>query len=91
MVPVIGGKESKLMKKQIKYTEGPIGQFKIIKDFLPSPKELVFKHRHKKVTINLNQSSIEFFKGIAKTNHTPYQKIIRYVLDNYVDRFALQK
>lgn len=76
------------MKKTIKYTEGPIKKFTVIKDFLPSPSELVFKHKQQKVTINLNQSSIEFFKQIAKEHHTPYQRVIRSVLDNYVGHFA---
>jgi predicted DNA binding CopG/RHH family protein len=76
------------MKRRIKYTDGPIREFKVIKDFLPSPSELVFKHKHKKVTINLNQSSIIFFKEVGKTHHTPYQKVIRSVLDNYAEHFS---
>ncbi len=31
------------MIKKIKYTKGEIGKVEIIKDFLPSPKELVLK------------------------------------------------
>ena len=54
------------MKNNVKYTEGEIGAYEIIKDFLPSPEELVLKENNVKVTINLRKSSVDFFKGMAK-------------------------
>jgi len=44
------------MKKTIKYTDEPIGDIKIIEDFLPSPKDLVLKDENVKVTISLTES-----------------------------------
>lgn len=71
------------MKKTSEYTEGPISEIKIIKDFLPPPDKLVFKEDNVKVTLGLSRRSIEFFKREAKKNHTHYQKMIRKLLDLY--------
>ena len=73
------------MSKEIQYTDGPIGKIKIIKDFLPPPHELKFRTENKKVTIALSTRSIEYFKSEAKAHHTQYQKMIRQLLDEYVD------
>jgi predicted DNA binding CopG/RHH family protein len=74
------------MKKKIKYTNEPLGELKVIKDFLPSPEDLVFKEDNVKVTLSLSKSSIDFFKNQAKKNHTQYQKMIRRLLDVYVSK-----
>lgn len=71
------------MKKKIKYADEPMGDLKIVKDFLPSPSQLVLKEKNIKVTINLKESSIDYFKKAATKNHTQYQKIIRNLLDYY--------
>ena len=71
------------MSKKIKYTKGEIGKFKIIENFLPKPEDIVLKTRPVKVTIDLTQSSIDFFKNLAELHHTPYQQIIRNLLDQY--------
>jgi predicted DNA binding CopG/RHH family protein len=84
LVRDIGEKERNYMKKKIKYTNEPLGDIKIIKDFLPSPEELAFNEDQVKVTIGLSKSSIDFFKKEAKKNHTQYQKMIRRLLDIYV-------
>jgi len=84
----IGEKEKKLMKKIIKYTDEPMGDIKIIEDFLPSPKDLIFKEENVKVTISLTKESIDFFKAEAKKHHTQYQKMIRNLLDVYADNHS---
>ena len=72
------------MKKKTKYTDGPIGDIKVVRDFLPSPDELAFKEDQVKVTIGLSKSSVDFFKKEAKSHHTQYQMMIRRLLDVYV-------
>ncbi len=72
------------MSKRIKYSEGAIGDVKVVRDFLPPPEELAFKDEHVKVTISLSKSSVDFFKREAKKHRTPYQKMIRRLLDLYV-------
>lgn len=75
-------------KKRKRYTEGPIGKIKIVEDFLPPPEKLMLKQRNVKVTINLKESSIDFFKKEAVKQKTQYQKIIRELLDHYASRLA---
>lgn len=74
------------MKNKIKYTEEPLGKLDILRDFLPPPKELVFKEEGVKVTLTLNKSSVAFFKKAAQKHHTPYQKMIRNLIDSYTAR-----
>ena len=74
------------MKKKIKYTDEPLGDVKVMDDFLPPPQELAFKEDQVKVTIGLTKSTIDFFKLEAKKHHTQYQKMIRRLLDLYAAR-----
>ena len=76
------------MKHKIKYSDEPVGKLRVIKDFLPSPEELTFKEEPIKVTMVLSKSSVQFFKKTARKHHTPYQKIIRTLLDTYVAKYA---
>lgn len=71
------------MSKRIKYTDEPLGNLKVVPDFLPSPEELVFREEGVKVTIALSKRSVEFFKGEARKHHTQYQRMIRRLLDAY--------
>lgn len=83
MVRDIGEKGGRFMKSKIKYTEEPMGELKVIRDFLPPPDQLVLKEENVKVTIALKKSSVEFFKSKAKEHRTSYQKMIRQVIDWY--------
>lgn len=71
------------MKNKINYKDGPIGEVRVVADFLPSPEELAFKEETVKVTIALSKGSIEFFKQEAQKHHVSYQKMIRRLLDEY--------
>ena len=75
------------MKSKIKYTDEPMGELRVIKDFLPRPDQLVLKEENIKVTIALKKSSIEFFKKNAKEHRTSYQKMIRQVIDWYASHY----
>ncbi len=72
------------MSKRITYTDGPIGDVKMVRDALPPPSDLVFREDQVKVTIVLSRSSVDFFKEEAKRHHTQYQRMIRRLLDLYV-------
>ena len=76
------------MKKKVKYTEGEMGEFEIVKDFLPPPSELVLKEKNVRVTINLRESSVDFFKGVAKRHRSRYQRVIRSLLDSYATSYS---
>jgi len=75
------------MKSTIKYTDEPMGDLKIVDDFLPPPDQLVLKEYNVKVTISLKKSNIDFFKEEAEKNKTSYQKMIREVVDRYVSHY----
>jgi hypothetical protein len=55
------GKNS-MNKHEINYTDEPIGEVKIIDDFLPSPEHLVLKEETVKVTLALTKDSVDFLK-----------------------------
>lgn len=76
------------MSAKIKYTDEPLGETQIVSDFLPSPAELAFRDQGVKVTLALSKKSIEFFKSEAARHHTQYQRMIRRLLDAYVDAQA---
>lgn len=75
------------MKAKTKYTYEPLGELRIVDDFLPAPKDLVFKDENVKVTITLSKSSVDFFKNEARKHNTQYQKMIRRLLDLYANRY----
>lgn len=72
------------MNKRITYTDGPIGDVKVVRDALPPPSDLAFREEQVKVTIGLSKASVAFFKKEARRHHTQYQKMIRRLLDLYV-------
>ena len=74
------------MKRKIKYTDEPMENIETISDFLPSPEQLAFKEKTVKITISLSKNSIDYFKQQAYNYKTPYQKLIRRLLDEYVNR-----
>jgi hypothetical protein len=79
--PAIGEKGGKYMKTKIRYTDEPLGELRVIRDFLPPPDQLILKEENVKITIALKKSSLDFFKKEAKRHHTSYQKMIRQVTD----------
>ena len=73
------------MSAKTKYTHEPLGKVHVVPDFLPSPAELAFREEGVKVTLALSKKSIEFFKSEATKHQTQYQRMIRRLLDVYVD------
>jgi len=76
------------MKRNQKYSNEPLGRLKIVKDFLPPPDQLVLKEDGVKVTLSLSRRSVDFFKAHAAASNVPYQRMIRSLLDGYVDRHS---
>ena len=77
------------MNAKIRYTDEPLGKTRVVPDFLPSPAELAFREEGVRVTLALSKKSIEFFKTEASKRHIHYQRMIRRLLDAYVDAQAL--
>lgn len=77
------------MRKHVKYTNEPLGELRVIPDFLPRPEDLAFQDDEgMKVTIALSKRSVEFFKGEAQKHHTQYQRMIRRLLDAYAEHHS---
>ena len=75
------------MKARTKYAEEPMGDLRVIKDFLPPPDQLVLKEENVKVTISFKKSSVDFFKEEARKHKTSYQRMIRQVVDWYASHY----
>lgn len=75
------------MSVKTKYTRHPV-EARVIRDFLPPPEHLVFREEGVKVTIALSKKSVDFFKAEAAKHHTQYQRMIRRLIDAYVDNYA---
>ena len=74
------------MKEKTRYTDEPM-EFRIIPNFLPPPDRLVLKEDAVKVTITLSTKSVYFFKTEAAKRGVQYQRMIRRLLDAYVEAF----
>jgi uncharacterized DUF497 family protein len=90
--PVIGGKAGELMKKKtrskVKYTDdkGEIqGELRIVRrGEMPDLDALLDKLPDKtKVTLELDNSALEFFKREARKRNTSYQRMIRNLVRSY--------
>ncbi len=76
------------MSAKIKYTSEPLGNPRVVADFLPRPEDLVFQDEGVKVTLALSKRSVEFFKSEAQKNNTQYQRMIRRLLDAYAEHHS---
>jgi hypothetical protein len=76
------------MSAKIRYTDEPIGNPRVVPDFLPAPEDLVSREEGVKVTLALSKRSVEFFKTEAKRHNTQYQRMIRKLLDAYADHHS---
>ena len=79
------------MSAKIRYTHEPMGKVRVIPDFLPSPADLALREVGVKVTLSLSKKSVDFFKSEASKHQTQYQRMIRRLLDAYVDGHAASK
>jgi len=76
------------MRSRIRYTDEPIGEPRVVKDFLPPPGRLALKEDTVKVTILLSKASVGFFKKQAKAHGTSYQRMIRRLIDLYASQYG---
>ncbi len=73
------------MKQKITYTNEPLGDIEVVPDLLPPPADLAFREEGVKATLALSKKSVEFFKFEASKHRTQYQRMIRRLLDAYVE------
>jgi uncharacterized protein (DUF4415 family) len=77
------------MKKKIsdRDEDMPIGKLTRVENFLPPPEELFPKSEKKKVTLEIDDDTVSFFKSKAKQTGTKYQKMMREVLKGYAKKY----
>ena len=85
-------------KRNDGYTDAPAGVEKAlsravrIKDFLPSPEELLGEdNKTKKITLYVSDRSLNIFKKYAKTHNGKYQIMIRKLIDAYAENILTGK
>jgi predicted DNA binding CopG/RHH family protein len=74
------------MRKNGDREDAPKGRLTVIQDFLPPPSQLVRKADTVKITSEFTRSSIDFLKKEAKKAKVPYQRMLRALLDRYVEQ-----
>ena len=78
----------KILDKHEEYmAEREIKDFDIIEDFLPSPSEFAAARKKSRITLNLKEPTVQFFKKEAERNNIPYQVLIRDLLEKYVEKY----
>jgi len=75
------------MSRRIRYTDEPMGEPRVVRDFLPPPSHLALKEDTVKVTISLSKASVSFFKRQARAHGTSYQRMIRRLIDLYASQY----
>ncbi|MFC1586210.1 CopG family transcriptional regulator [Fibrobacterota bacterium] len=80
-------------KNKVVYTEAPpeieeaLDSAIKVKDFLPSPEELLKSDKKSiKVTLALTSRSLELFKKYAGKHGGKYQTMLRRLIDSYAER-----
>ncbi len=76
------------MKKKTKDKNKPIGKLRPVQDFLPCPQELAKSDHRIKITIELDETTVSFFKKEAEIQNTKYQRMMREILNCYARKFA---
>lgn len=66
--------------------DAPKGKLTVVKDFLPPPSQLVRRVETVKVTSEFTRSSIDFLKKEARKAKVPYQRLLRALIDRYVEQ-----
>lgn len=75
------------MSAKIKYTNEPF-EAKVVRDFLPPPDQLAFREEGVKITLALSKKSVDFFKSEAAKHNTQYQRMLRKLIDAYVETYT---
>jgi predicted DNA binding CopG/RHH family protein len=73
-------------RNRTKYKAEEIGRVRLVEDFLPAPADLVPREENVKVSLFLSRRSLDFFKREAKKRRVPYRRMIRALVDTYVER-----
>ena len=68
--------------------EAPIGKTTQVDDFLPPPEVLFAGDDRVKITIEIEGSTLDFFKDQAIKTGSKYQRLMRLVLKQYAKKHS---
>jgi len=69
------------MKKKTIYTDESLAMGEKMNDFLPPPAELIKREATVKIALEINLSSLAFFKEQAEREHVSYQRMLQNLID----------
>ena len=75
------------MSRKVRYSDEHLAMGERVRNFLPPPSVLVKRELTTKVTLELTQSSVAFFKKQAKCVGVPYQRMLRGLIDGYAKQY----
>lgn len=78
----------KKANKKKSYSDEPVGNLTRIADFLPPPNKLLPSEESRKITLALDDETIEVFKHMASEYGTKYQRMMREVLKGYAKKYG---
>ena len=76
------------MRKKMTNRDMPIGEIVIMEDFLPPPEKLFPRTEKQKITLEIDERTVSYFKAKAKQTGTKYQKMMREVLKGYAKKYG---
>ena len=76
----------KKTRKKTNSSDEPIGQLRLVPDFLPAPRDLLPKPV--RITLTLDKTTVDFFKQSARNNDEKYQRMMREVLRGYASKYS---
>lgn len=65
-----------------------MGKLRRVDDFLPPPEELFPRSEMKKITLEVDEATVNFFRQKGKQQRTPYQRMMREVLKSYAKKYS---
>lgn len=77
-----------MRKKTARDINKPIGELRVISDFLPPPEKLIPKEETIKITLAVDSKTLRFFKSSASRTGQKYQRIMREVLKSYARKYG---
>ncbi|WP_413944595.1 CopG family transcriptional regulator [Bdellovibrio sp. HCB-162] len=69
-------------------SEMPVGKVTRVDDFLPPPEVLFATDDRVKITIEIEGSTLDFFKEQADKTGNKYQRLMRQVLKQYAKKYS---
>lgn len=68
--------------------EAPVGKTTRVDDFLPPPEVLFASDDRVKITIEIEGTTLDFFKDQAMRTGSKYQRLMRQVLKQYAKKYS---